>query len=67
LAKGDGSSDLTNLNVVCKKTKEAYTEISADLTASLDEARGLTKRMAESLAQTNPNIENSDEGIAIMR
>lgn len=67
LAKGDGSSDLTNLNVVCKKTKEAYTDISADLTASLDEARGLTNRMAESLAETNPNIDNSDEGIAIIR
>ena len=65
--KGLSQRDLAELKVFCQGTCDEYVEMISGLTASIDEAKDLINRMAESLAEIDPNTENADEGKALIR
>ena len=60
-------SDITDLNVACKDTNDAYVEMIDTLKTDLTEATDLSSRMAESLVEIDPNTENSEEATAFIR
>jgi len=53
--------------IACKGTCDAYVEKIDTLKADLKEAKDLTNEMADSLATIDPNMENGEEGKALLR
>lgn len=58
---------LTNAEITCDNTWDAYVAAVADLKLQLKETNGLTVEMANSLAEIDPNTENGPEGTALIR
>ena len=65
--EGLSQKDLATLKVLCKDTCDEYVAMISELTVSLDEAKDLINRMADSLAEIDPNTENGAEGKALIR
>jgi len=59
--------NVDDLTSECAETIEAYIQQISEMTVMVEAEKGFTSRMADSLAQIDPNTENGSEGRAFIR
>ena len=69
-----GTSDLTkslldseDMKIICKDTCDAYIKQISDMVIALKQTKELTNLIADSLAGLDPNMENGEEGKALIK
>jgi hypothetical protein len=61
------SNDLTGLKIFCKDTTDSYVSMIDDLKITLASSTDMSDKMATSLANIDPNMDNGAEGKAFIR